>query len=189
MPLALLPVRYRLSNGHPLISVTQVLGICGRIDDRWFTPESAWRGSRVHALTEDYDAGRPLKIEPGLEGYLEAYVRFLSTVRPVYAKSEVAVTSQYLRVGGRIDRVCADFFGAAGLLDFKSGDPQPWHGQQLAAYNALHPTGARWGCYLRADGKYKVIQYADPADHRRFMRDLADAKQAVIANGNYWRAA
>jgi hypothetical protein len=181
-----LPVRYRLDNGVPLISVTQILGLAGRIDSQWFTPESARRGQIVHDLTEVFDRGDPLEVPPDLMGYIEAYTAFVATVRPVYVESEVRVTNAALGVGGRIDRVCGDLWGAPGILDFKTGDPQPWHGSQLAFYNFLRPTGPRWGCYLGANGRFKLKQYDDPNDHRQNMYDLAQVRGTICASGDYW---
>lgn len=180
-------MRYR-ANGTALISVTQILTLAGRIDSTWFTKASAERGSIVHQLTEAIDAGASHYVPEGMQGYLDAYGAFLKTVRPVYLASEVQVTNASLGVGGRIDRVCADLFGAPGLLDFKTSDPYPWHGQQLAFYNLLQPTGNRWGCYLRADGRYKLITYHDPQDHRRNMYDLARVRGTVTAEGDFWVA-
>lgn len=184
-----LAVRYRSSTGEPLISVTQVLQLAGRIDTTWFTPESAWRGQVVHDLTEKFDRGEELDIPPGLEGYMDAYAEFMAVVRPIYAESEVEVTNGILRFGGRIDRVCKSIFGSPGILDFKTGDPYPWHGQQLSAYNVLKPTGSRWCCYLTKTGRYKLKQYEDPMDHRRFMHDLASTRGTVMPDGDFWVAA
>jgi hypothetical protein len=182
-------VRYRTEAGQPVISVTQVLTLAGRIDTTWFTPESAWRGQAVHDLTEVFDRGDPLEIPSGLEGYLDAYAEFVAVVRPVYIASEVKAVSGILKLGGRIDRVCASIFGSPALLDFKTGDPYPWHGKQLAAYNALRPTGARWACYLTKHGRYRLKCYDDPADHHGFMYDLARTRGSVTSDGDFWVAA
>lgn len=181
-----LAVRYRSATGTPLISVTQVLTITGRIDRTWFTPEAAERGQIVHDLTERYDRGESFDVRDDLVGYLDAYARFVATVRPVYSGSEVKVTSDRLKVGGRIDRICLNLFGRPALLDFKTSLPYPWHGQQLAFYNLLCPVGARWACYLGRDGRYKLRQYDDPDDHRRNMYDLAKVRGTVHAEGDYW---
>lgn len=169
--------------------MTQVLTLADRIDTTWFTPESALRGQIVHDLTEVFDRGEPLNIPAGLEGYMEAYAEFLAIVRPVYAASELKVWNALLGLGGRIDRVCSSLFGMPGVLDFKTGDPMPWHGQQLAAYNVLHPTGARWACYLSKNGRYRLRAYNDPVDHQRFMYDLARTRGTVMADGDHWVAA
>jgi hypothetical protein len=185
-----LPVRYR-SGGQARISVTQVLTLAGQIDSRWFTVLARERGSAVHRLTEDFDAGRDLVFPSGLDcgGYMDAYAAFMAVVRPTYAASELRLVSDVLELGGTIDRVCDDLFGAPGILDFKTGDRMPWHGLQLAAYNALRPTGKRWACYLRADGRYKLREYDDPLDHGKFMYYLADTRGMVTPQGEYWTLA
>lgn len=181
------PVRYRLASGEPVISVTQILTIADRIDDTWFTKESAERGQRVHDLTEQIDRHESLDVPSNLEGYVEAYLEFLAVVRPTYHASELKVVNAVLGLAGRIDRV-ATIFGAPCLLDFKTSEPYPWHGQQLAFYNLLHPTGARFGCYLQKNGRYKLRAYDDPADHRRNMADLAAVRGTVTADGDFWTA-
>lgn len=161
--------------------------MAGRIDPRWFTPEAAARGSAVHRLTEVFDRGEPLVIPPDLLGYLDAYAEFKAIVRPVYAHSELKVMNDDL--GGQIDRVCLSLWGTPALLDFKTGDEYPWHGQQLAAYNMLLPTGPRFACYLSKTGRYRLKQYDDPADHRRFVYDLARVRGTVLVDGDHWIAA
>lgn len=179
-------VRYRSTSGTPVISVTQVLTLAGRIDATWYTEAAAWRGSEVHRLTEAFDRGDPLTIAEGLDGYVAAYAAFVATVKPVYLATELKVVHDGLQLGGRIDRVCADLFGDPGILDFKTGAEAAWHGQQLAAYNVLRPTGRRWACYLRPTGRYKLVPYTSPLDHRRFMYDLAKKRGTVLAEGEYW---
>ncbi len=168
-----------------MISVTQALTITGAIETEWFTPESALRGQIVHELTETFDCGELVFVPPGLEGYLQAYAEFVSVVQPVYHFSELEVVRASWRLGGRIDRVC-ELFGEPGILDFKTGAAASWHGQQLAAYNALYPTGSRWCLYLSANGKWKLKTYDDPMDHHKFMGALAKALDRVDALGDYW---
>jgi hypothetical protein len=197
MATATMAVRYRSSTGSALISVTQVLSLAGRIDSEWFTPESALRGQVVHDLTETLDALQldsadlpkwrdHLPVPDELQGYIDAYAEFLQVVRPVYEASELKVTNGLLGLGGRIDRVCSSIWGTRGLLDFKTGEPMPWHGQQLSAYNVLHPTGSRWACYLGKAGRYRLQMHEDPQDHRKFMFDLATTRGTVTAFGDHW---
>lgn len=181
----MLPVRYRDAGGAAVISTTQILTLAGRIDTTWFTAESAWRGRVVHTLTEFYDRDEPMDIPDGLDGYMDAYAMFVSVVRPVYLASELPVVSESMHFGGRIDRVVT-MFGVTGILDFKTSDPSPWHGEQLAAYNALYPTGARWVCYLRSTGRFKLMPYENPQDHRQFMYDLARIRGTITPDGDHW---
>jgi hypothetical protein len=185
LPLA---VRYRSESGTPLISVTQVLTLRGRIEDRWFSEDAAARGSAVHELTEVFDMDTTLAAvacPDDLRGYLDAYASFIKTMRPVYHASEVTVTNALLGLGGRIDRI-AEMFGQHGIIDLKTGQPSPWHGMQLAAYNVLRPTGSRWALYLRGNGTYRLKDYDDPIDHRRFMADLAATRGTITTDGDYW---
>ena len=182
-----LPVRYRLDGGTPVISVTQVLSLTGQIDDAWFTPASARRGSLVHALTEDIDAGRSFDAPDDVNGYLDAYRAFKETVRPDYIASELQVTRADMNLGGTIDRVCANLFGASAILDFKTGPPYPWHPLQLAAYRAMEPVATRWACYLQPNGRYKLKQYDDPQDHAWFMYYLAQVhERGYQISDNAW---
>lgn len=188
-----LPVRYReVFTGTPLISVTQVLTLNGRIDGRWFTEESRWRGTMVHHLTEQLDRCEEMdEIPAALEGYMDAYWRFKEVCRPVYSHVELEVQDSALALGGRLDRIVVSLFGEplSGILDIKTGPPEPWHGQQLAAYNRMLPTGTRWGLYLKKNGKYRLKQYTDPEDDRRFMFDLAATHGRIEASGDFWIAA
>jgi hypothetical protein len=183
-----LPVRYR-AGGQPVLSVTQILTLNGRIDKQWFTEESRERGTAVHAATEKFDRGETAVLPDEWRGYVAAYAKFLATVRPTYEASEVAATSVTMQFGGRMDRLCSDLFGHPAILDLKTGPPSPWHGQQLAGYNTLRPTGARYALYLKRDGKYRLMAYDDPMDHRKFMFDLAAAYGQVTAEGDYWQVA
>lgn len=181
------PIRYRLADHTPVISVTQVLSLAGRIDSTWFTPESASRGEFVHRWTEAFDRGdslQPLSVE--LMGYLEAYAAFKAVVKPEYCGSEVVVTSACHRVGGRVDRLCADLLGEPAIMDIKTGPKYPWHASQLAAYNTIHPTGATYGLYLQPNGRYTLKRYSDPLAYRQFFEDLARAHRQVSPSTDRW---
>ena len=60
--------------------------------------------------------------------------------------------------------------GKESLIDIKSGVESPTTGIQLAAYSMLYdvPLVNRYGLYLKADGKYKLIPYADRNDIKIF---------------------
>lgn len=193
MSIERLPVRYReIHTGQPLISVTQVLTLAGRIDARWFTEESRWRGTMVHHLTEQLDRSEPMdEIPQALEPYMDAYWLFKQVCRPVYSEIELELQDSAMGLGGRLDRIVVSLFGdvAPGILDIKTGPPEEWHGRQLAAYNRMLPTGDRWGLYLKKNGSYRLKQYTDPEDDRRFMFDLAATQGRVEASGDFWVAA
>lgn len=182
----MLPIRYRSTAGKPRISVTQVLTVAGRINSEWFTEEACWRGTAVHRLTEQYDRGESFVTPPGLGGYLDAYATFLAVVRPVYTDIEVKVQSDPLDLAGQIDRVCSELWGRPAIIDLKTGPPYPWHGQQLAGYNMLRPTGARWTLHLQENGRYRLLLHDDPQDHRKFVFDLARTRGTIYPDGDHW---
>lgn len=193
-------VRYRVFDGVPMVGVTHVLTVAGRISDRGFSEVTRQRGLRVHELTELYDAdpdhARWLVQQDAdrpYAGYVTAYGRLLDEVRPVYgvpaevatltgeyAASERYVRSAVYRLIGRIDRICQCFYAGPATVDLKTGSPAPWHGEQLAGYNRLCPIGARWAVYLQPTGRYQTKLYTDPGDDRRFLADLATV-HAMIA--------
>lgn len=189
-----------------MIGVTRILTTAGRIDARFFSPDAAERGTLLHALTEQFDAGTLRRVPDGLHGFMDAYAAFVGTVRPIYGspdwwhRSAMLADSptyghllddgnsveryvQHARLGvrGRIDRLCVDILGYPAVLDLKFGAPLPWHAIQLAAYHRLCPAGARFAVYMTIDGRYKVRQYSDPRDDRRFMADLDTARRRLAA--------
>lgn len=193
--------RYRLPDGRQLVSVTQVLKISGRIDPRLMQADAAARGTAVHTLTERFDRKDDVATRGELAGYVDAYAKFIGEVKPEFGDPdwiqrqfklnwlseapgygliddqagavERRVRSAKYRAAGRIDRICRQIFGHPGIVDIKTGQPQKWHGEQLAGYNRLCPTGQRVGVYLQATGNYRVKVYTDASDDRKFMADLA----------------
>ena len=167
-----------LLDGRRIPSVTQVLTLTGRIDDRWFTEAACERGRQVHAVCEVLDLGKPpdmLQAErAGIASYVDAYRMFLRDCRPVYDSIERGLYHKTLRYGGRPDRGCRRLFGTSATLELKSGAEEDWHGVQLAGYERLRPKGARWVCYLQKNGRYKIRQCENVDDHQEFLRALRD---------------
>lgn len=180
-------------DGVPWLSVTQVLHKAGRIDDRWYTPDAAERGRRVHAFTVKLDQieGRIPNTPPVNAAYtipddigaeVDAYRQFVADCRPVYNTIEQAIFAPWLRVGGRPDRTLLTLLGhAGGVLELKTGQAQDWHEEQTAGYVELDPArgGPRWVCYLGKNGRYKLKQCRSPLARRRFLLDVPKAYAAV----------
>ena len=186
-----------------MLGVTRTLVMTGRINGRFFSAEGAERGSRLHAYTDDIDYGLPLVAVPDdWLGYLEAYQTFLAVVRPDYGapdwwRSVAMDAPDYGRIStgpeavyverfaqsiplgirGRIDRVCRKIFTGPGIIDFKFGAEQAWHGEQLSFYNRLCPVGARYTVYFRSNGTYRIKQHTDPRDDVRATSDLRKARE------------
>jgi hypothetical protein len=62
--------------------------------------------------------------------------------------------------------------GVRTVIDIKTGDPDRWHGVQLAAY-ALALDGdfrtlRRLGVYLRPDGAFRTVRYEEATDFNVF---------------------
>ena len=109
-------------------------------------------------------------------GYVEAFKRFMSEADciPDIEKCEVPLFSEIWRYGGTPDLPCS-LNGKDALIDVKSGAESPVTGIQLAAYSQLFIPRAPWryGLYLKADGKYKLVQYTDRNDIKIFNAALS----------------
>jgi len=176
-------------DGVHIPSVTQSLKLAGHIDARFYTPDAAYRGSLVHAVCEAIDRqdwSSPLA-QIAASGrscydttpYAEAYERFLWDCRPQYAEIERAGYHAELRYGARPDRIVDEMCGESGVLELKTGDPEPWHALQLALYQLVRPAGSRWVVYLRDTGRYRLERCTQADDYRTAIAAVLDAwKQA-----------
>lgn len=151
-------------------SITQLLKAAGKINGTWYTPEAAERGTAVHALCAAHALGS-LSVEEyegPLRPYLLAYDAAVGILRPTVTHVELPLIHRGHGFGGRIDLGCV-LFGAAGLVEIKTGQWAAWHGIQLAlqAEALSQETGipamslSRRGLYLRPDGKYRLHNFAD----------------------------
>lgn len=190
------PVSHQYSfDDEPWLSVTQVLHKAGRIDDRWYTPEAAERGRRVHAVTVQIDLseGRipdraaelvTYHVQDDIGAEVDAYNMFVMDCRPVYWTVEQAIFGHRMKVGGRPDRTLRTLLGhAGGVLELKTGQEQEWHEEQLAGYVELDPKrgGPRWVCYLGKNGRYRLRQCRSPLARPRFLRDVKTAYERIAA--------
>lgn len=178
--------------GQQVPGVTTVLKAAGIIDTTFLRNQAALtRGTRVHSMCEAVDAtvaGRQadrheaavaLCALSGELGYMRAYRQLLFDHKPRYTHVEHGLLHPTLRFGGRPDRICADLAGGGpAILEIKTGSPASWHGVQLAAYQMLFPTGARWVVYLKPDGRYNLTRVTGSDDYGRFMQALADYRAA-----------
>ncbi len=139
-------------------------------------------GSAVHRYTELYDLAllSEENIPDEFRGYLAAWIGFRANREFTPVHIEERVYHSILGYAGTIDRigVVADA-GQPVLLDIKTGDPDPWHGVQLAGYclaakrlGLIDDEIERWGVYLRADGSFEVRVYDDPRDATAFNASL-----------------
>ncbi len=170
--------------GDRVPSVTQILHAAGHIDDRFYNPQAADRGRRVHAICEHYGnnprtftatpAG--LVVPDDIGGECDAFVKFCREQRPTFIARELALyyDGAYLPpFAGRTDAI-VEIGGFSGVLELKTGAAQKWHGYQLAGYNRLRPSCVRWVCYLEPSGDYRLRRLSDPMDDRIFVTALRE---------------
>jgi hypothetical protein len=108
--------------------------------------EAGRRGSIVHKLTEDYDAGKEVRLvnDNGSIDYkltewamFERYVEFRSRFDLKVEAIELNIISKELGFAGTIDRVCY-LNGEKYIIDIKTSNAiYPSYWLQLAAYRAL----------------------------------------------------
>lgn len=161
------------ATGAVLPHITGMLEATGWIDDTWYTEESSDRGQAVHALTRDYDldALDVATCHSPFRGYLLAHVKATGIFRPQWIAIEEPQVHPRLRFGGRPDRV-GRIYGAAGVLEVKSGDPEKSHAIQtalqaiLAADDFRLPadTLVRYALYLKDTGKFRLEQHKNKHD-------------------------
>jgi hypothetical protein len=130
---------YRV-DGRVIPSVTQILKATGYINDRWYTPGSAERGTQIHAETALIDHGF-MQIDDYKNtqyyNYLLAWEKFKKEIgignffyieKPLYSKR--------YDFCGTIDRVVKTITGTF-ILDIKTGVKNKSHELQLNAYRIL----------------------------------------------------
>lgn len=195
------------SRGRRLPSVTAILRWAGQIPEHAFrgpvVQQALARGRRVHRATAHLDHQRAevakISVLPGEEGYVDAWRRFCAFAKPVW--THIEYPSAYSDGGdpgetpggeeyaGTVDRVgyLTGTSALPGLIipDLKTGQKQPWHRLQLAAYELMLarelPAGVprtRVGIYLRNDGTFSVEVYDQPSDRDRFRTHLRDWREA-----------
>lgn len=154
--------------GGEVPGVTTILKAAGLYNESFFTEESRNRGTYIHKACLYHLQGDLAEenIPEEYRGYVEAFKLFMaeSECKPIVEQCEVPLFSNVFRYAGIPDMPCM-FKGRMSLVDFKTGAETPVTGIQLAAYVQLMDTPAdRYGLYLKADGKYRLIPYCDRKD-------------------------
>jgi hypothetical protein len=97
-------------------------------------------------------------------------------VLPPYRAREIehCLYNADYRYAGTLDRV-GDLGGVDVLIDIKTGYEQRATGPQTAAYAACRKATEklrRFGCYLQADGTYRLVPYKERSDWHVFLACL-----------------
>lgn len=148
-------------DGEVLPSVTQILKAEGFIHHDFTDPRYAERGKAVHKATELFDLGTldESTVDTRIQGYVQAWIKYRldTNYMPDPSMIERRMYHPTLKYAGTIDRPG---------LDLKSGNPEPWHILQAAAYEDLMLANTDivsrgWNMiYLQDDGKYKIKPYS-----------------------------
>lgn len=149
-------------------SVTTILKAAGLYDEDFFTEESRNRGTYCHKAALYYLQGDLVEenILEEYRGYIEAFKLFMaeSECKPIVEQCEVPLFSSIFRYAGTPDIPCM-FKGRKSLIDIKTGAETPVTGVQLSAYVQLMDSPSdRYGLYLKADGKYRLVPYCNRKD-------------------------
>jgi hypothetical protein len=148
-------------------SVTQILKSAGYIDDRWYKPGSAERGSAVHEFCDQYAQGKRIdgvgRQLNGLE-YVNAFASWMRKTGAYAIDVETMIdnTIDGFRYCGRYD-LLAEIQQRRVLVDIKTGAAQSWHVIQMAAYAMAVDPQRIMVLYLKPDGRYKE-RYIAPVE-------------------------
>ena len=154
-------------DGERRPSVTQVLKICGMIDDRFFTEFGRWRGSATHKATHYYDEGDIDRrtIDPAVKPRLNGWIKFRKGTGYTPTLIEEICYDEIREFCGRPDRR-GYFMGGKpedsnDIVDLKCYAPPWWVRYQLAGYGWLldkHRLFRRWAVELM-DNDFKLHEY------------------------------
>ena len=174
------PHLYRFQKGV-LISCTGIIKAVGWEDDRFYTPGSADRGTRVHAATAAWDQGQegPELSDEEL-GYLLAWKKFVGEWCFCPRLIESPIYHKTLLYGVTADREGLILKGRPAIVEIKSGAMKWWTKYQAAMQDMAIQSWQdkpqfrmRVGVKLMSDGNYIAKEFSDIGDYAR-------AKAAVV---------
>lgn len=170
-----------------LLHCTDVLPKPAYSCDPWYLE----RGKAVHlachyADTVGLDRST---LDPRIVGYVDAWERCKRETGLVVDRSEVAVGGPLFGYIGMLDKIMAG--KSWEMWDIKCGQPEPWHGLQLAAY--CHAYGGRIKfvrrtCHLMKDGTYRLVEHTGKDDLKTFMGYLTVAYWEINNGLREWPA-
>lgn len=175
--------------------VTEILEGSGFIDSKWFTPESAQRGTYVHKAVELFHTvGLDISsVHSSLMPYFSGYLKFIDDLKWKAVKElvEKPLYHSVYQYCGRIDvpfyNVDGGKEGGIDLVDIKTGS-LPFHVKyQLEGYgellrNAGYKIHNLWTLLLPGNGTYSLIHYGSARNLQVFMAGVTieNAKRGLI---------
>lgn len=175
-------------NGIELPSVTEILQSAGLVNTAFYTEESAWRGSVVHACCQYDDEGDldEASVPEEAKGHLDAWRRFkLETgirkfdgiEQPLFSPSYAGIPDRTgIRDGRRF------------VLDIKTGVLSPWVRLQLVGYGHLiepYRPIDRIAVRLNKNGRYQSEEFPIASwrvDLRTFLNALQISHWKKVMN-------
>lgn len=157
------PELHEYRDGDIIIpSVTQILTMAGFIDKRWYSEESAKRGTEVHGLCEDYALGARYTADGDLLSelpYVNSFARFYDSfnVNSVSIEKRIQGEVDGFRYAGTYDLLVETQSQSKVLIDIKTGAKASWHYIQLAAYALQVNPSEVVILYLNPDGTYRQV--------------------------------
>jgi hypothetical protein len=177
-----------------LLHVTDVLP--GRESLQFVPPEALYRGKWVHHACHLLDVGTldreaTKASAPQWWGYVEAWEQCKREMDICVDSSEVNVGGPKFGFIGTADKCILTARGVGEVWDLKCGQPESWHGLQLAAYThglGFRPAVKRRTCHLSADGSCHLVEHKGKDDLRDFMAYLRVAYYEINHGLRQWPA-
>lgn len=169
---------------NPQMSVEEV--VANSIDLRKTTALDT--GKAIHSFAEDYNNGivlDPAKLAPELQGYAEAFLKFIELFQPRVLFTEVCVFNVTHKYAGTADLIAILANGKTAILDWKTGKStyKESHLQQMAYANAewiytkdhqvleMPHIDEQYLVHLQEKGTAQLIPVEEPFEH--FLKALA----------------
>lgn len=164
--------------------VTGLLKAVGLIDDTWFTEFGRLRGKLTHKVIKYFNDGEldEATVDPVLQPYFQAYVRFLVDTGFVVVNSELIVYEPALDYIGTLD--LEGYFPRNPkilyIADNKCNKVHDWTRLQLSLYRkARGLPRRRFGLELHGNGTYKYVEFKDPYDEAEALGLLKEYRRSA----------
>lgn len=85
---------------------------------------ASYRGTKVHAIVEDYIQNKPLKLDDQMPNHVDLFKKIQRTIDEHIGNINVVegkLISDYLKVGGTVDCI-AEFDGKISIIDWKTSE-------------------------------------------------------------------
>ena len=159
-------------------SVTQVLSAVNIHQASGFATEhDMWVGTASHKAIELHIRGTldESTLDERLAPRLDAFKAFQAMTGFICDETETPHAHPSVLVAGTPDIVGHFPDGTPAIIDEKNGLIQPSTAIQSAGYAFIlqMPKAKRFGLHLKQNGKFGLLEFTDPHDHRIWMQALS----------------